>query len=140
MGAMTTTETTTTDTSPDPVTTLTVAIDTHLQAYCEPDAERRADLLAAAWATDGTLVDPPFDGQGLDAIAGMTDVLLQHYAGHSFRRTTAVDVHHTFARYGWELVGPDGTVAVDGTDFVEIDDEGRLDRIVGFFGPLTPAS
>ena len=43
-------------------------------------------------------------------------------------------------RYGWELVGPDGTVAVDGTDIVEIDDDGRLTRIVGFFGPLASAA
>jgi hypothetical protein len=149
---MTTTQTTTnansttntnstTDTvDTDPTTTLAVAIDAHLAGYCEPDAARRADLLASAWADDGTLVDPPFDGQGLEAIAGMADVLLHHYAGHTFRRTTAVDVHHTFARYGWELIGPDGAVAVDGTDFVELDAAGRIHRIVGFFGPLAVAT
>lgn len=135
----TTTDSTNDDTSPDPVTTIGVAIDTHLRAYCEPDPARRADLLAAAWAVDGSLIDPPFDAQGLDAIAGMADVLLTHYASHSFRRTTAVDLHHSFARYEWELVGPDGTVAVAGTDFVEIDADGRIARIVGFFGPLAAA-
>lgn len=140
MADMTTTETTTETTTTDPITTVTMTIDTHLRAYCEPDAARRADLLAAAWAAGGTLVDPPFDGQGLEAIAGMTDVLLQHYPGHSFRRTTTVDAHHTFARYGWELIGQDGTIAVDGTDFVEFDAAGRIDRIVGFFGPLTLSS
>ena len=58
----------------------------------------------------------------------MVDVVLTHYAGHTFRRTTEVDAHHAFARYGWELVGPDGTVAVAGTDIVETDDDGRLTR------------
>jgi SnoaL-like domain len=123
-----------------PTTTLDVMVDTHLRAYCEPDPATRADLLAAVWAPTGTLIDPPFDGEGLDAIAAMVDVVLTHYAGHTFRRTTAIDAHHAFGRYEWELVGPDGDVAVTGTDIVEIDDDGRLTRIIGFFGLLASAA
>ena len=121
----------------DTITIVSRAVDTHLNAYCEPDPGTRAELLAAVWAPTGSLIDPPFDGQGLDAIAGMADVLLTHYAGHTFRRTTDVDTHHNLGRYGWELVGPDGTVAVAGTDVVEFDTEGRIERIVGFFGSMT---
>jgi hypothetical protein len=69
----------------------------------------------------------------------MTDAVLAHYPDHTFTRTTAVDAHHTFARYGWALNGPDGTAAVTGTDFVEVDASGRLTRIVGFFGDPVPA-
>jgi hypothetical protein len=117
-------------------TTLTHLVDTHLAAYCEPDAARRGELVAAVWATDGCLIDPPFDGSGHEGIAAMTDGVLAHFPGHVFRRTTAIDAHHRFARYGWELVGPDGTVAVGGTDVVELAAAGRLGRIVGFFGAL----
>ena len=132
---------TSTTTTPNTIeATLTVAVDTHLRAYCEPDTARRGELLAAVWAPTGALIDPPFDGTGLDAIASMADILLTHYAGHTFRRTTNVDVHHSFGRYGWDLVAPDGTVAVAGTDIVEVDADGRLTRIIGFFGPLTEAA
>lgn len=120
------------------MTDTTTLIDTHLVAYAEPDAERRLQLLTDVWAADGQLLDPPFDGSGIDAISGLTDAVLAHYPGHAFRRTTAVDEHHTFARYGWDLVAPDGTVAVSGTDVVEVDD-GRIVRIVGFFGELAAA-
>jgi hypothetical protein len=123
---------TTTTTNP----TTTNLIDTHLAAYGEADAERRAALIAEVWHADGSLIDPPFDGTGREAIAAMTDVVLAHYPGHAFRRTTVVDAHHTFARYGWELVAPDGTVAVGGTDIVELAADGRLGRIIGFFGDL----
>ncbi len=140
MTPMTNTTATTSSTTLAPTTTLDVMVDTHLRAYCEPDPETRAELLAAVWAPTGTLIDPPFDGEGLDAIAAMVDVVLTHYAGHMFRRTTPIDAHHAFARYGWELVAPDGAVAVTGTDIVEIDDDGRLTRIVGFFGPLASAA
>jgi len=136
----TTAPTTTSTGTLEPTTTLDVMVDTHLRAYCEPDPARRAELLASVWSPSGTLIDPPFDGDGIDAIAAMVDVVLTHYAGHTFRRTTAIDAHHTFGRYGWELVGPDGAVAVAGTDIVEIDDDGRLTRIVGFFGPLASAA
>jgi len=118
--------------------TLTRNIDAHLAGYCEPDATRRADLLAGAWVADGVLIDPPMDGAGVEAIAGLTDVVLQHYPGHRFQRTTAVDAHHDVARYGWSLVAPDGTTAVTGIDVVEVDGDQKLKRIIGFFGDMTP--
>ena len=93
-------------------------------------------MIAQTWATDGALIDPPFDGVGHEAISGMVDVVLTHYAGHTFRRTTKVDAHHGYARYGWELVGPDGTVAVAGTDVARFAADGTLAQVVGFFGPL----
>ena len=119
--------------------TLTDTIDTHLRAYAEPDPGVRAGLIAQIWADDGQLFDPPFDGTGRDAIAGLTDVVLEHYPAHTFQRTTTIDEHHGFARYGWALTGADGTVAVTGIDVATLDDQGRLTRVVGFFGDLVPA-
>jgi len=121
------------------VADLTTTVDTHLAAYCEPDAERRAALVAQVWSPQGQLIDPPMEGEGLEAITGLGDVVVTHYPGHTFRRTTAVDEHHGYARYGWALVAPDGTVAVTGTDVVTVDPDGRLVKIVGFFGDLAAA-
>ena len=114
-------------------------VDAHLAGYCEPDLSRRLALLQQAWAPAGRLIDPPFDGTGPAGVAEMVDAVLGHYPEHTFRRTTAVDAHHHRARYGWELVGPDGTVAVAGTDVVTVDPGGRIVEIVGFFGELEPA-
>ena len=133
----TTTDTSsTTDATDAAVERLARTIDIHLAAYCEPDAGRRAALVASAWQPDGSLLDPPFDGAGHADIAAMTDVVLAHYPGHRFERTTAVDAHHGIARYGWQLVGPDGSIAVAGLDVAEFAADGRLARVVGFFGPL----
>jgi hypothetical protein len=117
---------------------ITTVVDKHLAGYCEADPAVRTELIAAAWAETGSLIDPPFDGTGRDGIAAMAETVLTHYAGHTFRRTTEVDTHHQFGRYGWALVGPDGAVAVSGTDYIEFDDDGRLVRIVGFFGDQAP--
>jgi len=129
---------TTTDT-PD-TTTIVDTIDMHLRAYAMADAQRRNALVAAAWNANGELLDPPIEGRGLAEISALADVVLTHYADHRFIRTTAVDAHHGFARYGWDLTGPDGSIAVSGIDVVQFDDAGKLLRIVGFFGPLEPVA
>lgn len=128
----------TTDTeNPTTITTTTThVVDTYLAGYCEPDAARRAVLVAEAWTADGELFDPPFEAAGHDGIAALTDGVLAHFPGHTFRRTTGIDAHHAFARYGWELVAADGTVAVAGTDVVEFAADGRIARVIGFFGDL----
>jgi hypothetical protein len=115
-------------------------VDGWLIAYAEPDTSRRHDLIAQTWAADGALIDPPFDGAGHEALSGLVDVVLTHYAGHTFRRTTKLDAHHDYARYGWELVAADGTVAVGGIDIVRFGKDGKLAQVVGFFGPLEPGA
>ena len=115
---------------------LTALIDGHLQAYADPDEGRRAEAVARLWVDDGSLIDPPFDATGHAAIAGMGGLLQQHYGGHTFRRATAIDSHHGVARYGWDLIAPDGTVVLSGIDVADLTDDGRLRRVVGFFGPL----
>lgn len=123
-----------TDSTTETSTAITELIDTHLRAYCEPDPVRRRQLLDTVWASEGRLVDPPFEGTGVGEISTMVDTLLEHYPAHRFERLTEVDAHHSFARYGWALVAPDGTTAVGGTDIVELRPDGRIARVVGFFG------
>lgn len=117
-------------------TDLTEAIDTYLTAYAEPDADQRSQLIARVWAADGELLDPPIEGRGHDGISAAAETLQAHFPDHTFRRTTGIDAHHAYARYEWELVAPDGAVAVTGLDVAQVDDEGRLCRIVGFLGPI----
>ncbi len=115
----------------------TAVADRHLAAYGEPDPIRRRALIEAAWGPDGTLVDPPLEpATGHDQLDDLFVVVQSHYPGHTFRRTTAVDKHHGFARYGWDLVGPDGAVAFGGLDVVEFAADGRLAGVVGFLGDL----
>jgi hypothetical protein len=66
-----------------------------------------------------------------------SDALLSRFPGHRFQRCSAVDSHHSYARYAWQLLGPHGQVALEGTDIAQFDGQGRLALIVGFFGPLS---
>ncbi len=115
------------------MTELTATVDTYLAAWNEADPARRAPLIEQVWAPDGSLVDPPLDGSGHDGISAVADALHAHYPDHRFRRTGAVDAHHDRFRFTWELVRPDGTVAIAGLDVGEVAPDGRLARVTGFF-------
>ena len=118
------------------MTDINITIDTWFASLNELDSEKRAGLVKQAWAGDGRWVDPPFEGEGHDAINQMVDAVYQSYPDHRFRRVSDLDVHHDAVRYGWELVNQDGEIVLAGTDIGTLDAEGRLSRITGFFGPL----
>ena len=118
---------------------LTTTIDTYLTAWSEQDPDVRAELVGRVWADDGRLVDPPMAATGHAEISGLHGALQQQFAGHTFRRASAIDAHHDHLRFAWELVGPNGTVALRGMDVGEVGEDGRLRRITGFFGELEAA-
>ena len=121
------------------MTKLDATIDAHLEAYAEPDAGRRTERIREVWSADGQLIDPPLEGAGHAGINDMAAALQAQFPGHTFRRTSAIDGHHGFARYEWEMLAPDGTPVLAGLDVAEIAQDGTLRRVVGFFGPLTAA-
>jgi hypothetical protein len=115
---------------------ITTTVDTYLAAWSEPDPGRRSQLIEQAWDGDGRLVDPPFEAEGHTGISEMAATMQEHYPGHSFRRASGIDAHHDQIRFAWELVGPDGAVALAGLDVGEVAEDGRLRRIAGFFGEV----
>lgn len=110
-------------------------VDSHLAAYCEPDGPSRMKAIAQVWNAQGRLVDPPFESAGHQGIAEQAAMLVRQFPGHRFVRTTGVDSHHEFARYGWALRDGLGNSVMEGVDFVTLDVDGRIVKVVGFFGP-----
>jgi hypothetical protein len=118
------------------MTDLTTTIDTYLAAWNDPDQRTRAGLIERAWASGGRLIDPPLAAEGHAEISEMVSALHAQFPGHRFRRASGIDAHHDQLRFAWDLVSPDGTVALSGLDVGELAPDGRLARISGFFGPL----
>jgi hypothetical protein len=126
----------TTTTKGHTVRDLTQLIDTYLAAYSEPDPARREQLVAQAWSDEGRLIDPPMQATGRDEIHAMAGAVQQQFPGARFRRASTLQEHHGLARYAWELVDRHGEVALAGTDVADVAPDGRLARVVGFFGDL----
>ena len=92
----------------DTSTEVTTVVDDYLAAWNERDEQRRAQLIERAWAPDGRLVDPPFDGDGHDGISQMAAVMHEHYDGHRFERAAAWTCTTSTCGSPGRLVGPDG--------------------------------
>ncbi|HEX5140837.1 MAG TPA: nuclear transport factor 2 family protein [Dehalococcoidia bacterium] len=111
-------------------------IDAYFEMWNEDDATRRDSIIARLWTPDGSYTDPLLEASGTTALSQMIGAVQDKYPDHRFTRTSGIDVHHTSARYAWELAGPDGSVLVGGVDIADITDDGRLERVTGFFGPI----
>lgn len=135
------TDTTTTETTTDPTDAVTTEqvealVDAHLAAFSAPDGATRRALIEQAWAVSGHFADPLFAATGHDEIDALAESVPGLYPDHAFTRTSAVDLHHGHARYAFAFTGPDGTVVIDGVEVAQVGAEGRLVRVVGFFGPI----
>jgi len=114
-------------------------VDLYCAAWSDPDAVRRKQLLYAACVAHVGYIDPR-------ARTSTADELLEHIAGILARRpgatvarTSAVDEHHGLARFCWHVVDADGAVLLDGLDIVEFAADGKIARVIGFFGGLQAA-
>ena len=121
------------------MTAFGTVVDGWLASYADPDAARRTAAIRASWNAEGRLVDPPMEARGHQGISDQAATLLAQFPGHRFERTTAIDAHHQFLRYGWKLVDANGAGVLEGLDVMELDVDGRIARVVGFFGAQPPA-
>lgn len=111
---------------------------TYAAAWDEPDRNRRRAMLEASVTADAVYVDPTVELRGIAALVDHIDAVQRRFPGTHLELTTAVDQHHGLGRFGWRRVLADGTARPDSIDIVELAEDGRLKRIIGFFGPLSP--
>ncbi|HVB62751.1 MAG: nuclear transport factor 2 family protein [Ktedonobacteraceae bacterium] len=107
-------------------------------AWEEIDERKRRALLEMSWAQNGIFTSPIGEAVGREALVRHIEDFHQRFAGHRFIFTSGMDVHHGRLRFTWAMVGPEGSRVSEGMDFGEVDSDGRLLRITGFFGPLSP--
>ncbi len=118
-----------------PQTALAKAIDLYSKAWLEPDPALRAQHLEQAWAKDGQYKDPSVTLKGGEALSLHIAEFLKKFSGAKFTRTSPIDSHGSSFRFTWLLNFPDGN-ALQGLDIGEIDRDGKITAITGFFGPL----
>jgi hypothetical protein len=105
-------------------------------AWNEHDEHARRSLLERSWSDDGVYCDPTGRAEGRTALVEHIGGFHAQRPGHRIELASGVDEHDGLLRFNWRMLGPDGDVLLDGMDFGELDGDGRLRRIVGFFGPF----
>jgi hypothetical protein len=106
-------------------------------AWNETDDAKRAALLQQSWADDGVYGDPTATVEGRAALVAHIGGFHEMMPGHVIDMTSGVDAYGGVFRFGW-VMRKGAEIALEGMDFGELAPDGRIRRIVGFFGPFPP--
>jgi hypothetical protein len=107
----------------------------YVLAWAEPDRAKRLAILEGCFASDGVYVDPSGRADGREALCEHIASFQQRLVGHRLDLASGIDEHDGYVRFAWTMSAPDGGQVMDGVDFGELDADGRLKLICGFFGP-----
>ena len=110
----------------------TVAL--YCAAWRQTDPATRDVIIAKVWSDHGEYSDPrPVSVSGHAGLRAEIQRFQRDNPGATFR-CGHPDAHQGYLLYTWVMVGADGVKRFEGTDFGELDADGRLRRIVSFFG------
>ena len=118
---------------------VTNLIDLYCEVWSEPDATRRAQLLASVWAPEANYTDPSVNVKGATELLAHIAKVQAKRPGSKVVRRSKVEHHHNVVRFAWQAIEANGNTLPEGLDLAFITDDGwKIERIVGFFGPLKP--
>jgi hypothetical protein len=106
----------------------------YMAAWNEPETARRQALLEQCWSDGGVYLDPKISLAGRDELASHIAAIQAARPGARLAFMSGIDVHHNVVRFLWRLVRADGSLGDISIDFGEVGADGRLVRIIGFFG------
>lgn len=106
------------------------------EAWNTSDVSERRRLVEEALVEDCELVEPRGRFAGRDTIVDRISGFTDRFPGARVDITSKVDEHNGFGRYAWKIVDGHGSEVLRGIDVVERAPDGRLRRIVMFFGDL----
>jgi hypothetical protein len=111
-------------------------IEAYAAAWHEHDVDARRALLESAWADDGVYCDPLATVEGREALIAHIGGFHAQQPGTRIETTSRVDEHDGHVRFAFRVIDAQGAVVFEGMDYGRLGSDGRLERIVGFFGAL----
>lgn len=115
-----------------------VTLDIMLAAWNETNPEKIRDHLDRALSPDVIFIDPSHSIVGLEAFEVMVRDFRAQFPDAVCTRASGVDTHHNLYRYNWEI-HRSGELLIPGFDVAELNSDGLVCRVEGFFGPLPEA-
>ena len=118
---------------------ITKIVTHYMAAWNEPEDAARRACSSDAGATAASISIRMFRSPGVTPSARQIAKVLASRPGARLEFMSGIDVHHNVVRFLWRLVRADGTCGDTSIDFGEVGPDGRLVKIVGFFG-ATPSA
>ncbi len=103
------------------------------RAWLATDDDERAALLARCWAPEAVYCDPLAVVQGREALSRHIASTQAGLDGGRVQVTGEATRHHDSALFPWEIRDAAGTLVLTGLDVVQLDEQGRITRLTGFF-------
>ena len=114
-------------------------IDSYCAAWNEECEQNRLTLLRSCMIEDAVYVDPTTSLKGLAQLSEHIAAVFKRFPRSKIIRTSGIDHHHGIGRFSWVKELHDGSRLADSIDVVEFAADGKLHRVIGFFGPLMSA-
>lgn len=111
-------------------------IDTYFSAWNAADAPTITERLTACLSPASfAYQDPQYQTTDLMDLARHIAEFKKTFPG-PIALISSIDQYGSVARCIWQIRQPNGSIIMDGTDFFQFDEAGRLRSITGFFGRL----
>ncbi|MEO3796229.1 nuclear transport factor 2 family protein [Nonomuraea sp. B10E15] len=107
-------------------------VERYIAAWNETDPQARAEAVAELWTEDATYTDPLADVAGHAGIAAVIEGAQGMFPGMVFTPGELYDAHRHLARFTWHLGPADGEPVAVGYDVVELAEDGRIRKVLGF--------
>ena len=109
------------------------------EAWTTADEDERRALLEVAWAPDAVYCDPLARIEGREALGRHIGATQAALAGGRIAVTSTPVRHHDSAFFRWTMTDAAGATVLTGFDVVQLDADGRIARLHGFFDTDTAA-
>jgi len=111
----------------------------YLACWNETDPAARRALIERHFSEGVQFTDPLGETSGRDGVDAAIAAAQGQFPGFVFTPHGGLDQHHQQARFAWGL-GPAGSEPlVVGFDVVVLDDDGRIDQVLGFLDKVPSA-
>ena len=110
----------------------------YLEAFAEHDPVRRAELLARCLTADAEIWGPKKIFAGYAAISEKIAGFHENWPGCRLVVTSGINTFREVGLFGGAIVGPDGSVKASGHSVIELAPDGRISRVLAFWGALPP--
>ena len=106
-----------------------------LAAWNEADPEKIRGHLDKALAPDVLFADPDNFTKGIDEFEDMVRRFRKRWPNGKSERTSGFNHHNNRYRYRWLVTVAEGQ-SLPGMDVAEVNDDGMVVRVDGFFGSI----
>jgi hypothetical protein len=112
-------------------------VDRMLDVWNEKNPELVLARLDAVLSADIVFIDPTITTRGLIEFEANVRGFRAKYPHAVISRTSGIDAHSNLHRYTWQI-SMKGKAVLTGFDVSEQNAEGKICKVLGFFGPLPP--